>query len=289
MCSALTPPPGEVAALGVDWITATGQRGKRDLQLAVTAHSILDRAASPNAQVKTWMWQRYQGKSTEGISYGVREDGAILRLSGDQADTYWRDAVRNADRATRIDVQATVRFDPPDRAIAAAAYKQALAYNDDGHRQTEVRAIIHNGHVETLYLGSRKSPTFGRLYDKYAESEEARYADCWRYEVETKEEVANQLGRRLYRHDHPYRAISAYLFDWFSKRGVVPRFDRGTGEMRVSRTPPDDDDERRLKWLREQVGPVVAGLSARGRRGDALAAIGVQAEVNFTVQLERGA
>lgn len=34
------------------------------------------------------------------------------------------------------------------------------------------------------------------------------------------------------------------------------------------------DDARRLKWLREQVQPVLAGLRDRGRGAEALAAIG---------------
>lgn len=276
------PPEGEVHSLGVDWVTVTGRRGMNDLNLVVTAHSILEAETPTPADVRTWHWQRYNGQSTGDVSYGAREDGSILRLSGDQADKHWREALRAADRCTRFDAQVTVRFEPPYNRLGADAYREALTYSKSIERGPTVGAVVTNGHVETVYFGSRKSAFFGRLYDKYAESQEDRYLNCWRYEVEVKEDLATQLARRLYHHDHPYAGLSAFVHDWFTKRGHRPRYPRGDGAMRVARTHVEDDDERVLRWYREQVGPTLAALSSRGKRGEALRALGILAEVVFT-------
>lgn len=279
---------GEIVSSGVDWITATARRGKHDLDLTLTAGAIMNLETQAVKEQREWHWNRYAGRSLEGISYGCRDDGAIFRLSGAMADKHWRSAVKNADAITRLDLQVTVRIEPPDTQVAEAAYVDASVKANEYERPTKVAAIIENGAFRTVYLGSRQSDTFGRIYDKYAESEEAQYINCWRWEVEVKNDLASTLGRRLYLHEHPAAAVHSYLHHWFCGRGTVPRFQPGTGVLRVQHRAEPDDDDRTIAWYREQVGPTLARVSAHGRRADALAALGIGAEVGFSVEAEKG-
>ena len=279
----------EVVSSGPDWLTVTGARGKKDMTLLVTAAAILDAETSEKSNRKDWRWNRYSGAAIDGISYGVRDDGCIFRLSGEMALRHWRSALKHADNCSRFDVQVTVRITPPDDDVAGAAYVDACAKANEYQAPTHVRAIVHNGRFESVYLGSRQSSTFGRLYDKYNESEAPEFLGCWRYEVEVKAPLALELGRRLYTSSQPLAAVVGFVHGWFVKRGVEPRFAPGDSGLRVTHLTEPDDDDRAIRWFREQVGPVVARVSANGRRGEALAALGVGAEVTFTTEAQGGA
>lgn len=267
---------------GPDWLTVTGARGKKDMSLLVTAGAILDAETRPETKRKDWRWNRYSGAAIDGISYGVRDDGAIFRLSGEMALRHWRSAVKHCDNCSRFDLQVTVRIEPTDTRVAEEAYVDACVRGNDYKTPFRVRAFVENGHFEGVHIGSRQSSTFGRVYDKYNESEAPEFLDCWRYEVEFKPPLAVDLGRKLAAHPAPHRAVVGLVHQWFRKRGVEPRFVPGDEGLRVTHLTEPDDDDRAIKWFRDQVGPVVARVSANGRRGEALRALGVAAEVVFT-------
>jgi hypothetical protein len=279
----------EIVTSGPDWLTVTGKRGMKDMSLLVTAGAILDAETENAKQMKDWRWNRYNGRAIDGISYGVRDDGAIFRLSGEMALRHWRSAVKHCDNCSRFDVQVTVRIEPPDDDVAGEAYVDACAKANEYKAPSHVRAIVHNGRFESVYLGSRQSSTFGRLYDKYNESEAPEFQNCWRYEVEFKEPLAVELGRKLATHPAAHRAMVGLVHQWFVKRGVEPRFTPGDEGLRVTHLTDPDDDDRAIRWFRNQVGPVVARVSANGRRGEALRALGVAAEVVFTEGAQGGA
>lgn len=220
-------------------------------------------------------WNRYDLKTCGHVSAGLREEGALVRLSSEAAQKHWRTVVLRAANVSRLDLQVTVRPDPPDPKLGAAVLRSALRWVKG--REHAPKVAFHGGPagIETVYLGSRSSETFGRVYSKEAESGDDAWRDCWRYEVETKGDLAVRVARLLAHDDHAARSIELFVFDHFNNRGIRPRFERPNGDVRVAISRAKSDDETRLKWLRESVAPVVSRLSDNGHGDEACAALGV--------------
>ena len=178
-------------------------------------------------------------------------------------------------RTTRLDVQATARFTPGQPDLAKHVHAAAIRYGRQHARAPAVRFSGEDVRIQTVYLGSRTSERYGRVYDKMAESKDEHFRDCWRWEVEVKGDPADHLTRRLVATEHANDLALAHLRTYFDGAGVDPpmQLPQLDGPWRIAYRHTDDD--RRLRWLREQVAPVLIGLVDRGRRDDALDAMGV--------------
>jgi DNA relaxase NicK len=132
--------------------------------------------------------------------------------------------------------------------------------------------------IQTVYLGSRTSERYGRVYDKLAESRDEHYRHCWRWEVEVKGEPAGNLADRLVDAPDAAGQMLALLSDYFSTAGVAPPLIVPRLGERWQIATRSTDDARRLRWLAEQVRPVLDGLTARGWGTDARSALGLPPE-----------
>jgi hypothetical protein len=122
--------------------------------------------------------------------------------------------------------------------------------------------IIGHEAGDTARIGSRKSNYHGRIYDKYRESGEEQYRNCWRYEVECKGDAARVAARLVSTMDNHPAPIAASVFRWYAARGVQCRFaPDAPGELSpIGR--PETDAEGQLRWLARGVAPVVKRLLA---------------------------
>lgn len=91
-----------------------------------------------------------------------------------------------------IDVRGRVRL---TEAVALACERGELVGSRRAHVITGLRSGVRQ--VETVYLGRRGSPRFGRVYDKGVESGTAAYGEWQRYEVEFKSDAADQVAQCL--------------------------------------------------------------------------------------------
>jgi hypothetical protein len=267
--------PGEIVSIGVDWLTATAPRDGRDIHLLSIAGSLFETVVKNADDATVWRMQGYDGKSANGLRYGVRKDGAIVQLSGEVAHDHWQSIVRRAANVTRIDLEVTARFDPERPGVGGRAYRAVEEWRRQRERPPQCKAVLGDGRVETVYVGSRSSVTFGRCYDKAAEAAKAEWAGCWRWEVEVKDPLAARLARVLAADRHAEQSIGRYVWDWFAERGGAPAFPPPTGDVHVARPPNPTTDARRLKWLTDQVAPILAALISRGLRADVLYALGL--------------
>jgi hypothetical protein len=270
-----TPDGTNVLQVAVDWLTATTPADGREWPLLLAGDAILDEEEHHGGEPERARWQGYDLKTCGGAWVGARQDSAIVRLSGDTAGMYWERVIRHAKKITRLDLAVTVRPAPPDPRLAATHLREVLRW-----RKGRVQPFKVNYHgtpegIQTVYLGSRHSPTYGRIYDKWAESEDDRWRDSWRYEVETKDVVATRLARALLAERHRQGAMRVYVHDWLTKHGVKPRFARPFGDVHAPSGKPRTADEQTLRWWDDQVAGVYAKLSPKVGAGRMLAALGV--------------
>jgi DNA relaxase NicK len=143
-------------------------------------------------------------------------------------------------------------------------------------RKTEIRGTKGN----TLYIGSRDSDQYGRIYDKGLEADMSPVAGAiWRYEIEYKGKRAQQVLNRLMVERCPKKGITplviSHIWSWFNDRNFPPLFERNMqGVIETHLRASDPDEERVLTWFRTQVKPAVLRMITH-RRTDVLEALGL--------------
>lgn len=249
----------------VDWITATlpGSASPLDLLRWDGARAKTMRALNLEGQAKPWTWMGYVGRQVEGLAWGDREDGSILRASGQVAAVLWRSLPTDRINVSRLDIAHTFWF-PEDRPDFAAQMALAACQSRDAGGLDRRRRITHVrgfGDGDTLYLGSRASDQYGRLYDKWRETGDDFYKYAWRAEIEYKRRPAVGCFRWLRAHHGPAVGMAETARQWFESRGVaIPGVDPGAAGFYPQTAARNTTDAARLDWLAVQVSPTVARL-----------------------------
>src|SRR5262245_23768265 len=101
------PPEIHVRSAGVDWLTATAPADGRDMALLLSADGALAAELRRGEEETRHRWQRYDLKQCGSVSAGVREDGAIVRLSGEAAHEHWGTVAKRAVNVSRLDCEVT--------------------------------------------------------------------------------------------------------------------------------------------------------------------------------------
>lgn len=269
---------------GVDWVTVTSNDEEHGHALY---NLFLAYAKSPRNKanlVESWQDRHYVGQQTEGVVWGYSDinKGYLMRASGQAADVLWEDMYQASQRVTRLDLQSTVILPTPETGYVKTRHTHAL----DARADKKIPKIdLYDGSdgADTLYIGSRYSAFFGRLYDK---AREANLGDwsldrVFRYEVQiTKHngdfgtEVARQLHEMAEDGKSITAAIRRFINDWFSNRYVPTEIPVSNGtELRIPVYVPQTSSEKRLEWLHNQVRPTLQKLMAAGLSVEALEAL----------------
>lgn len=250
-----------VVDAGVDWITATIRPGRKLAMMHTLAEGwYLDRT-DDGWQGKAWKWNGYSGSTTDGISYGKRDDGLIVRLSGVMAINHWATLVMYADNVSRLDLQVTGQDDYSTNewhrhAQGESRYDARIA---NGMTKTSIREDTPNG--ATFYIGSRSSDRYYRIYDKSAESGGEYPSRSWRWEIEYKAGLANAVAASLIgRHDQVNALIARLRTDFWSYGVTLPVTYVSPG-WRASVFGTVTSDQRRLEWLRRCIRPMIDRMS----------------------------
>jgi len=232
----------------------------------------------PGTPLERWAWQGYIGWQSGQLSWGERPDGFIVKVSGELAQHYWADGMPIGHNVSRLDVAVDVWWgEAPDAVIASHNVETLDARILAKSRPWRVACVNGFGDGDTLYIGSRKSVEFIRIYNKEKESnDEPAYRGCTRYEVEYHDESARAIVLR----SGARRGGGAWLLGEVSsllhRRGVGVLASLLASEpistpTRRAITP----DEGKLNWLRTQVQPTVKSLLTRHDIGVILAALGL--------------
>lgn len=225
---------------------------------------------------KEEMRDGYRGHALGKFFVGTSVQGMAMYASGAWSSDLLEARLR-WQNAPRLDIQVTLWYqDDIAATLIDASVAATLAHRDQRKLPpyaVQRRATFGDG--DTLYIGSRTSDKYVRIYDKMREKKEPEYENSIRFEVELKGEIA-----RMYVHE----CDDAFPQQewWYSKVRTILR---GYGISLPDCVPetyavPEYKKEvptvdSRLAWLSSQVAPTVAKLVASGNVGDAIDALGL--------------
>lgn len=264
----------ELVDSGVDWITGTGPAsGAVDVLVQKTSRWLKDEEAA-GEELRSWGFSEYRGFACGSVQVGQRHDGYIFRLGSHMAQRHWQDVFKATRRATRIDLQYTLRFNCDASQIITRSFRQAKRAKRK-HPHGPSHSMLHaSDQSSTLYLGSRASEKFGRIYDKGRESKNEAFKNCVRFEGEFKGNTANNLAHYLFGLEDCEAAIISEVRAFVQDRGIAPWLT--VAHLPCSHAPRlPTDAERRLRWLQTGVRPTVQWLLARVGRDAVLRALGL--------------
>src|SRR3972149_6100989 len=270
----------------VDYLTITVSNPDKAVLLMQEAQRLKDDLTECGWKVRKWGMQGYVGYFIAGLRWGMRTDGCIMMLSGQDAAINWVPALALAQNVTRLDLAVTVALAGPITDVAKRAY--ALMLTDPHGCPSKKRKdsyVENSAGGQTVYIGSRASDQFGRLYDKGCESAKDACAPpglLWRYEVEFKSYRAKKLARQMEKTAREESVsvsgeIANLVRTWFIARGIRPLYGAGyhRGEWVLELEARITDDDCSLNWLTLQVRPTVDRLRDRGRSAEVFEALGI--------------
>ncbi|MCI0561596.1 MAG: replication initiation factor domain-containing protein [Nitrososphaera sp.] len=257
--------------VSVDWLTCTTHNRSIGLQWFDIWRKIMEKNGAEFA--RSWSWKGYDGGSTEGARWGVGAAGWILIVSGNRAQEVWKNLRPAETRVTRLDLAVTIELEAREVGLARAHYNAI----GDEERQRKYSFVENSKGGQTLYVGSRSSDHYGRMYDKGAEQKDAagwRY----RYEIVLKKPYATKMLKRLLEKSETKNGYietmtdaKAFVWDWFDARQVTPVFLRSSADKIVLETDYTvTTEERTLQWIQRSVSPAIQKLLRGGRREDVI-------------------
>lgn len=182
-------------------------------------------------------------------------------------------------KATRIDLALNVWTVLHMPNIAEVAYNWALRHvlreNPEGQRRRQPTLYKSTG--DTLYLGSRSSQRFLRVYNKEAQSGEPYYENCWRFEVEIKGALCQVIWEAIQAGESVQALAFGEIAHVLRSYGLaIDDITQGqqSKSVPVHRVAPDI--VRRLSWMQRQVAPSLKKLMDAGFGDAALAALGLE-------------
>lgn len=278
--------PHAYLSSGVDWITATSQKGFTRWDMSMYARQERERLMDAGETIKTSYRLGYQGWQTDGFFHGQREGSTIIIASGEVANRVWRPVTEVADNIARLDLQVTLAT-PIDRPhLGVQAYQALKSGSPRRVYAKNVTLITSQPEGETCSIGKRSSDQYGRIYDKATEAKLGAARSVWRYEIELKRAPANLAATHLRSSESPQTLASTLVWRWFDARGVAPIYapdevfcPQKLGESKASRNV--------LTWFEDCLSITVARAVKRHGVERVVEALGLSALVEAKPQ--RGA
>lgn len=255
----------DIKYAGVDWLTMTTKEDKIGQQWYDIYLKYKGQRRREGNEEKQFHNGFYGGARIASMSVGHSDSiGFIVIVGGGDAERLFKRLRPGKHRVTRLDLAMDFAFDRPVN-LAERLFRQLSG--GGGNKQRKFTLYSGSDLGTTLYLGSRTSMQFGRLYDKGIEAGKAKAGLLWRAEVEYKKPMSGSMAKALWDVEPDKRelAICDTIGEWFAERkaelfSVWQRADA----MHISVEQRVTTADRKLAWLRTQVAPTVAQLIAAG-------------------------
>lgn len=263
---------------------------------------LVQRQVDSGERLRVFGFSGYRGMAAGEVSWGVRRDGCLLRLSSDAAKEHWAQVYGLATNVSRLDVQVTVQpvTGPTKRLLSH--HKELRRKRRAVGRPPKFKFWYGPDGPEAMTLGSRTSDWFGRVYDKFIESGLPEWLGCLRYEVELKRFAASDIASKLDHTEEPHILIEALVSSFVAARGC--RLPLHVIDSPAPPAPGDSQDfykqslrrrnhsskflesspliavgtgktRKRLIWLTNAVKPTVQALMDQGQQDLMLEALGL--------------
>lgn len=257
---------------GVDYFSFTTGNVAQIPLLETRANKLMLQEAQADCLPSSFQLHGYTGVRCGNVQVARSVDRLWVTLIGEIADRHWRAFQVAGITPTRIDFQITATMESAYPQYAAHQYKKLL---EDGgnHAKRKITFIQSAGSGATLYLGSRKSERFGRLYDRGIKAKSAGAGQVWRWEVEFKKGAAQTALECLEKLSDCGTMVWMAVEAWFSERGVSVPPAPHTFVMPPTASKREGTAEDKLQWLSSQVAPSVKKLCDAGKRTDVLKAL----------------
>lgn len=218
----------------------------------------------------------YNGVKWEGLFFGSAKQKNrahfMLRASGENAHTMLY-RTKNVDgNCTRIDLQITIS--KPTGYNARQLFDRLSDNNNDWNGRRKNVSIIQSGDgLDTVYIGSRSSERFYRIYVKPDESGSPAFL---RFEIELKKSLARQARTMVIEDEGTAKKILA------SELNTLPAIEN-TALERLKSLLGDSGprikhetvygENKTIDWIENQVEPAVIRLLHSHEHGDRMLGI----------------
>jgi Replication initiation factor len=245
---------------GCDWFTVTVKEGIKADFVEVGVDKIMTNYANEGRVRTTSNRLGYVGDRVDQLFYGRRGDELMVIASGEVAQRHNAYFLGMADKVTRLDLQVTLQDHDIDRDWTKIALRQCSMDGrvDSGLLKTRRIAGTPNG--ATLYVGSRSSSRFIRIYDKSAESKEEWPERSWRWEIEYKHPRASLVAARLLRSGASSSAVLDVLGSGLADLRIILPVGQMPDGWKPKPPKKMTTDESRLLYTQRVVGPFIQGL-----------------------------
>lgn len=204
--------------VGVDYITATARTDDHRQAFHAIGKQLCAEEEKQGSAVRPWRFSGYRGLTADGVSWGVRPEDTIIRLSSNLASEFWTMVFPNSDNVSRLDVQVTVKEVAPVTKVLQSIRRSTHRGKPGRGRPSKYHFHVERAGPTAITIGSRASDVYLRAYDKGVESGLEYYANTLRYEAELKGRQARHVAAELAASSHPETWIAAYICRIFSTK-----------------------------------------------------------------------
>ncbi len=267
----------------VDWVTGVSKTYAQSMaQQAIWEELKVVLNVTKEAVAKPMNVREYKGYRCGPVFFGSATVGTLLSVSGVDSNDYVHRVVGASSRITRIDLAVTVFYPNYVKSIASGYYEYVIESLGDLTGKRKYAMISSASGGDTLYIGSRESEGYGRVYDKWMESKRSpQFLNAWRFEVEFKGELAQRVAGDLMRARDREDYIVSRVSQWLGDRLILCPWTVANSVERVKVARPAKKMSE-LEYLRTKVRGTVARLVKNGQLMDVLEALGVNTLVEPT-------
>ncbi len=249
-------------AADIDWFTCTIEGDLRTRFAESKGEAILKEQEVGGFTRTNTNRFGYVGERVDGFFCGRKEKQVLVIGSGDLARAQAPFFLGLATNVTRLDLAVTLRDDDPKRDWTLIAQKEVQrdAKVESGYLKTHRIEGTPDG--RTLYIGSRSSDRYIRIYDKTAESKGTYEPTSWRWEIEYKRPRSGMVAARLLRHGFSEGEVLDTVASALANVQVRLPVDHDPSGWIPVRHKRPTNDETRLKYAARVIGPFLKNLVA---------------------------
>ena len=253
-----------VITIALDWLAGTFNGGSKHelefinkyasaatVQPSTPRHGYTDATVDGNGVNVLW------NTSRDEMGTHVVLPGSSLRklqeLSGVQLETLLRDATNAGLKISRLDLAKDIIGQAID---LETVYQSLVGGRNAGTARTFSKIQSNDGGF-TVYVGSRQSEKFIRIYNKAAQ-EGISNQHWYRYELETKGMVARAVATSLTQSGNwsgVFDAVSLAMLELGTSSPIAAFYSQNDIPVGIPKIERTSDRE---KWISEQVIPAVS-------------------------------